>query len=860
MKRFTAAVLVLLSLFLCVNVFAAEDSTPQKNEEKKAIAIVFDNSGSMYYDDESKPGTIIPLTEWCRATYAMEVFASMLNKGDTLLIYPMWPIEVDGKEYTMENPMKITSSKQSSDIRNIYTPDAMGTPSETINCAIDGVKQISADKKYVIILTDGGTFDINGISQGDNSKSLIEGIIDNAGEDLTMMYLGIGKKALDPDSKSEHFVKKRAENSENVLSSLTDMCNTIFGRDTLTEKHRHGRKIDFDVSMSKLIVFVQGKNISDLKVVDKNGKELKQVSKTSTKYAEKGFGNKGYDGKQIPFGVDDELQGMMVTYEDCDQGTYTVEFSGKETSIEVYYEPDVDLDFVFTDLEGGDVDPEALYEGDYKVSFGMVDAKTGELAESDLLGTPNYNGEYTIENSSGKETTPIVSDGYSGVVEVALKYNDKFDAKLTVTYLSGFKITKYSIDFGWPFGGIKVAARPAGNMRIEISDGQDVYSLQDLEKGKQYTLKVYYEGTQLTGEELSKVALDIISDNVKVEPEFAEDHYKLRLMHDGNPQDTKVGKNMITVKANYTKDGSEEAMAQKAFTYMINDDAEPLHLELSVPDSYIIIGELDESRPIVAALSLKGKKLSEEDFKSAKVTVDCGGIDYKLSPDAKNSAYTIKLLPTDGIAKGDYKISVHAEYADHIERVTTADAGATVSLGLMPLWLIWLIRFLILFIIAFIIWLWLRTPVLPKVIDLDENSIAVSIDGEKQKTLSATVDYPKSGKKRTITIEASPGALSNVYISATLIPTKDSYRYLPSSRRKAMVINGTVDATRSVNIVTLGNARFIRDENGNLVPKPPSTENFEFNAPRISFSGSKSISGRNTDFSIIGNIVFRDKK
>ena len=148
----------------------------------------------------------------------------------------------------------------------------------------------------------------------------------------------------------------------------------------------------------------------------------------------------------------------------------------------------------------------------------MVDAKTGELAESDLLGTPNYNGEYTIENSSGKETTPIVSDGYSGVVEVALKYNDKFDAKLTVTYLSGFKITKYSIDFGWPFGGIKVAARPAGNMRIEISDGQDVYSLQDLEKGKQYTLKVYYEGTQLTGEELSKVALDIISDNVKVEP------------------------------------------------------------------------------------------------------------------------------------------------------------------------------------------------------------------------------------------------------------------------------------------------------------------------------------------------------
>jgi len=171
------------------------------------------------------------------------------------------------------------------------------------------------------------------------------------------------------------------------LSMLTEACNLVFGRDTLPENHKTEKTIDFDISMSKLIVFVQGENVSGVKVAGASGLVGRQLSAASTKYGTAGCGNRD----SVP---DTSLQGMMVTYADCAPGRYTIDYEGTATSIEVYYEPDADLDFVFTEADGNDVDPNALYEGNYKVSFGMKDAKTGKLLASDLLGNPHYVGSY----------------------------------------------------------------------------------------------------------------------------------------------------------------------------------------------------------------------------------------------------------------------------------------------------------------------------------------------------------------------------------------------------------------------------------------------------------------------------------
>ena len=76
---------LLLTLLMVLNVFAILPLTAnaaKKTEKSYEIAIVFDNSGSMY-ENQGK--------SWCRAKYAMEIFASMLNydKGDKLWIYPL---------------------------------------------------------------------------------------------------------------------------------------------------------------------------------------------------------------------------------------------------------------------------------------------------------------------------------------------------------------------------------------------------------------------------------------------------------------------------------------------------------------------------------------------------------------------------------------------------------------------------------------------------------------------------------------------------------------------------------------------------------------------------------------------------
>ncbi|MBQ5591169.1 MAG: hypothetical protein IIU65_05760, partial [Clostridia bacterium] len=383
MKRIISLFLTAILLFTCVfigstTVYAA------KADDSRSIAIVFDNSGSMYDAGDQA---------WCRATYAMEVFASMLNAGDTLQVYPMHPITVGGKEYTMQNPFQLTDAAKASSIRDILTKDAGGTPIESIDCAVQGLKKIQTGKKYLVVLTDGGTFSKNGygLTKDRTKTELDKRIQANASKSLSVMYLGIGSEACTPNVReSEYFVKKHAVNTSDVLSMLTDMCNLIFGRDTLPKNHISGKTMNFDISMKKLIVFVQGDNISDLKVKSESGDAVgKLISSQQTKYSIKGAS----DYKSV---ADKSLQGMIVTYEDCAAGSYNIEYGGNANSVEVYYEPDADLEFVFTDSEGNNVDLNSLYEGEYKVSFGMKDAKTGKLISSDLLGKPHYEGSYSI--------------------------------------------------------------------------------------------------------------------------------------------------------------------------------------------------------------------------------------------------------------------------------------------------------------------------------------------------------------------------------------------------------------------------------------------------------------------------------
>ena len=447
LKQILVFVLLVCNLFVCTLPVSAG-----KAEIKRNIAIVFDNSGTMYYKGEKA---------WCRATYAMEVFASMLNKGDSLSIHPMNPIEVNGNKYTMDSPFVISDPSQSSQIRNIYTKNADDTPIEAIDAAIKGLSSSQATENYLIVLTDGTVFYEGGkeLSASVSKKKLEERFNNSIGPDLNILYLRIGSSKDMPAVNSEYYFAQNASDSKNVLSVLTMMCNKIFARDILPSSHISDKTIDFDITLSKLIVFVQGENVSDVKVTGKNGATATPSGSAKTQYSDVGSGN--YKNS-----VDNTLQGMLVTYTDCSAGSYDISYKGKASNVEVYYEPDADLDFVFTDEEGNLVEPESLYKGNYKVQFGLKDAKTGELITSDLLGDPVYEGKYVV---NGKEY-PIKHSGKSGETHVALDVGDTFTAELTASYLNGYSITKTAKDFGWPEGSLTVAAKPAGDVRPGCAD------------------------------------------------------------------------------------------------------------------------------------------------------------------------------------------------------------------------------------------------------------------------------------------------------------------------------------------------------------------------------------------------------
>jgi len=837
-----------ITLLICNLLVCTLPVNAGKAEIKRNIAIVFDNSGSMYLKGEKA---------WCRATYAMEVFASMLNKGDTLSIHPMSPIDINGKKHTMDSPFIITDPSQASQIRDIYTANASDTPIETIDAAINHLSAAQASENYLIVLTDGQAFYEGGreLSVADTKRKLAEKFNKSIGPDLNILYLGIGSKVAMPDMSSEYYLGEKAADSKNVLSALTMMCNKIFARDTLPQSHISGNTIDFDITLSKLIVFVQGENVSDVKVTGKNGATATPAGSTKTHYSSVGAGNYKKSG-QSP--VDTSLQGMLVTYTDCSAGSYDISYSGKASSLEVYYEPDADLDFVFTDEEGNLVEPESLYKGNYKVQFGLKDAKTGELITSDLLGDPVYEGKYIINGTEH----PIKHSGKSGETPVALDMGDTFTAELTASYLNGYSITKTAKDFGWPEGSLTVAAKPAGDVRLEITGGAKVYDLKNLENSERYIAKVYYQGQPVTGKELEKVQLkwEPEKSNAEIKKEFRDDHYELSLHYKdpANPINTRCGKCTVTIHAFYTPDGSTETSGRAPLTYIIEDRIVTPEITLNASQKHFELSKLDKSKGIKAIITSKGSKLAPEDFEKLSFKVDCEGVGYTVKPLPEESAFEIKLNSTGKTEKGQYKLTASVAQKDNLGRELGDEKSLKIRLSNMPLWLIWLLWILIIAAIITLIYFICHIRCLPSKLSTSKNICQFTIGGEDMKEHGATFDAKIEDKVLTVFAkyaDIKTGLKMNVQAGET------SYLITSAKNRKATVdVSSIRSSGATVTEATIGSKRFVlNEESGKLEPETGSMKNFDIQPGRtVSFGGTVPYEGTNQNFEV--NIKLNCKK
>ena len=357
------------------------------------------------------------------------------------------------------------------------------------------------------------------------------------------MYLGIGSVAVMPKvsaGKNIYYADKATTTAE-ILTKLTAMSNMIFGRDELKLS---GDTLEFDLPMSKLILFVQGSGVGDVTLTGSEGKQLNAVSQYAPSYGTRGAGL-DYAGVCA---ADTSLQGVVATYEDCDAGTYQLSYSGSVTSVGVYYEPDVELSAFLTDEDGQPVDMDALYPGTYRLCYGLAD-KNGNLTNSKLLGETHYSVRYDI---NGEEQT-LESDE-SGWVEVTLGGSDHLNADLSATYLNGYRIEKDNAGLGWPLDGLTPTAHPTSRIELKLEAPQTYVVRSQLEEAQPLTAALLLDGQPMPAELLAQTEVTVDGElDCTVTPN-GDGTYTIRLSPEQSAAD---GLRRITVQASGTDEYGE---------------------------------------------------------------------------------------------------------------------------------------------------------------------------------------------------------------------------------------------------------------------------------------------------------------
>lgn len=546
--------LMVVSVF-CTIPFTASAATVTKSEKNYDIAVVFDNSGSMYQNQG-----------WCRAKYAMEIFASMLNYDkDKLHIFPMWEVTTDGSQPNSGGSyaaIEVKSKKDIDKISNLYTVRPSNTPFAPITEAYNYLKTSSADEKWLIILTD-GAFNQEARGQG-ASIDLQKRVSSLASKEIKVQYLGFGgATALKANEANNFFAKKSSDTS--LKDDLIGICNAIFQRSILPSNRLSGEKLNLDLSMKNVIVFAQGANAKIVSLKDSSGKEVAvTLDSGQRKYSD--IKAKGYADAPI----DTSLAGQVVTFAACPKGEYTLSYSGAE-KIQIFYEPDVDIDISFTNSDGQKIEkPEDFVAGEYTVNSKIVDASTGEdVTSHELMGNDVKLSTYvkTSKDSERKE--------YANGAKINFEPDDSTEIWVEGEYLGKYKISSKD-DKKWDWlNGIEIPPETV-DFKIDatVLQSQSWFKTKDHDNWKPIRIAMTLDGQPLTDEQLANTKLTITTSGdlkYRCEPIQGESAYNVYIAQDENGKyiEPETGKYKLNASATYIDEYGEETTAKDDVSFEI---------------------------------------------------------------------------------------------------------------------------------------------------------------------------------------------------------------------------------------------------------------------------------------------------
>lgn len=665
-------------------------------ESKKRIAMVMDNSGSMYEKGVKR---------WSQVKYAMEVFASMLNEGDELYIFPMHNATVGkngGQTYNQNNPLLI-SKDNLDDIHNIYSVgkngDLGGTPFSTVIAAnkfLKDTKEAGNVENWLVILADGeftvpskkrknkyiyDTARRNAPKETRKKDAEKEAEIKKMASNVNVEYLIFNdeksKSGGQTDVKEGQYHRTyAADNSDSIIQSLITSCNNIFKRDYFENVTGDGNGIDgenlnFDVSMKKIFIMAQSKNA---KIKGIGGETTKETKKFTTSDVD--TSRECVDGKSArENGVetDNSLGGVMAVFKDVkvpDGNSAKVLADGINISDNkkcfITYEVDADMNIILTSTKTGDkvkLPNDSLPEGEYKVEIGIYDQQNGHRLDK------------------GKHKSDLIGD---------------------------FHIDKAEINVG----------------------GEDI----DIQHMNGKSIKIKGFG--------AKGHIDVVG------------HYGNKIKY-------------------YVNTMADDTKAKWKFT-----TAKKVGLKLERKAKYYTLSGIEEGEGIIAHLSLNDENLSDEALSDMEVQVKSDKVlGYETIPMKGKSAYRIKFRGKDDkgriTEKGTHDLKVRA-----VQKSTSAKSKVkeeTITITTLPIWLYWLIGFLILLLLLALAAFILTRKAGPKTIvsDRKKESYTYTKGRDKYEASSAgKIRYSKDGRLDIVTADNPDDFDSTATMRMTLEPVK----------------------------------------------------------------------------------------
>lgn len=380
-------VLLVLTMLLTV-VMSGVPITLAKERPERQIALVYDDSGSMIFDDNDQYQE-----SWYRAKYAMEVFAAMMNSGDTMTVFPM-SFYSPSAEHGLE---PITVRGEESPDQRVQTlhdmnHDYLGTYFSSVTAACDYLKQTDASaEKWLVVLTD-GYFDDR---SAQDAEAYMRQQASQSG--FKVIYMAIGPEAAaiasDPDAGIYGY---KADTSTDILSTVTQVANQVFSRRSVPTSQitTEGDKLflQLDVPVSELIIFAQGENVEVGVLHDAVEENSWQAaSKTRVKYSDQlpqNYSDASHSARVV---IDSSLQGMLADFipeEPLAAGQYQISMANAQ-QVQIYYTPRVEVGLQLTDAFGNQWelrgDTQSLYSGTYTAEAYLLDPLTGKRLESQMV-------------------------------------------------------------------------------------------------------------------------------------------------------------------------------------------------------------------------------------------------------------------------------------------------------------------------------------------------------------------------------------------------------------------------------------------------------------------------------------------